>query len=273
MDQTIDKYILYTANSGRYSRSTSNTYRKWLEVWDTYFSTLPDQRRIDAKTIEGYKFWLLNYRGVSNKTMAHYLIVLRLYMDWRKRNKITPFIDASDIDLPKNSTARHIEFVTEEEVEEMITWCKTDVERAVILTLFHTGVRLSELLTIPAAPIALSQREVAITGKGDKTRPIFVSPRALRLMKKVLNGRDHGMVFTQKPRTIQKLLSRIGKQALDRDISPHVMRHGFATWMLGKGVDITAIQKFLGHASIMTTMMYVHITNKQLKDIHQLLVK
>lgn len=230
------------------------------------------EKEITLSTIEAYKQWLTQERGVALRTMAHYLIVLRLYMTWRKKNKY-PYVDPSDIELPKNSTVRKVEFVSEQDIADMVSICTTDTQRAIIITLFDTGLRLGELLSLRVSDILAGNREIAITGKGDKTRPIFLSPRALSAMKKVVGERTDGRVFQSSPRAVQSMVHDIGYRALDRQITPHTIRHGFATRMLGKGVDIRIIQEFLGHASISTTMMYTHITNKQLKDIHSALIK
>jgi len=161
---------------------------------------------------------------------------------------------------------------------------------------FSTGMRVSELANLKRDQINLNRDEFTVRGKGDKTRVVFVSEQARNWLKKYLEMRDdespHMFIRHDRaagrtpsssplsggekvagpltPRSIERLVKRYALAAgIPKDVSPHSLRHSFATDLLMNGADLRSVQAMLGHASITTTQVYTHVTNKQLKDVHQ----
>jgi len=153
--------------------------------------------------------------------------------------------------------------------------------------LFSTGLRVSELTKLDRDKINMDRREFGIIGKGGKARVVFLSSRATDWLIKYLNERpdhfkplfirhkghidptipDEKMRLT--PRSVQRMVKKYGhKIKLPVEVTPHVMRHSFATDLLMAGADIRSVQEMLGHKNISTTQIYTHVTNKQLRDIH-----
>ena len=161
--------------------------------------------------------------------------------------------------------------------------------RAILETLYSTGLRISELVNLNIEDIDLDRGEFMVRGKGDKPRPVFLSQNAIRAIRQYLDDRQdtfaplfisHGRSRTddmlskgEKLRltayTIQEMVRKHGRLAgLNKKVTPHTLRHSFATGLLNEGADIRAVQEMLGHSSIQTTQIYTHVTNKQLKEIH-----
>ncbi len=160
-------------------------------------------------------------------------------------------------------------------------------DKAILEVLFSTGLRVSELVKLDRDKVDLDRREFGIVGKGGKARVVFLSSRSTDWLIKYLNERkdhfkpifirhkgnveattpDEKMRLT--PRSVQRLIKKYShKIKLPIEVTPHVMRHSFATDLLNAGADIRSVQEMLGHKNISTTQIYTHVTNKQLRDIH-----
>jgi site-specific recombinase XerD len=155
-------------------------------------------------------------------------------------------------------------------------------DKAILETLFSTGLRVSELCNLDRY-INLDRGEVAVRGKGEKLRVVFLSDRAKEAIKNYLNKRGDALdklfiSLTKNGKPIGKITSRAVQRMIDfykrkagitKKITPHQIRHQFATDLLMNGADLRSVQELLGHSNISTTQVYTHITNKQLKDIHK----
>ena len=180
---------------------------------------------------------------------------------------------------------RKIRFLTDREVRQIIDSIgiakrgKALRDRAIFEVLFSTGVRVHELVALPDAPfmeVAGKTLELSITGKGGYQRTIYFSPRCLKAVKEYLQYRKNNEsleLFPMGIRAVQVMVKKRGRAAGFEDIHPHMLRHSFATDLLGKGVDLRMVQIFLGHKRIATTEIYTHVTNPQLKNIHSKLYK
>lgn len=196
------------------------------------------------------------------------------------------------IDLPK-VPERQVKFLNGEEVDRLLNSPSLSTiqgkrDKAILEVLFSTGLRVSELVSLNRDKVDLDRREFGIVGKGGKARVVFLSQRAVDWLIKYLNERkdhfkplfirhkghvepvtpDEKMRLT--PRSIQRLIKKYShKVRLPIDATPHVMRHSFATDLLNAGADIRSVQEMLGHKNISTTQIYTHVTNKQLREIHE----
>jgi integrase/recombinase XerD len=191
---------------------------------------------------------------------------------------------------------RQITFLTREEVKNMIAvipptgtakTLKYNLrDRALLLVLFSTGLRVSECLALPRAPFQkqsdsgaktiLDSLELSITGKGGWQRTVYFSHEALQAVYAYLEARwdEDVRLFPIKPRMAQLIVKKRAEQAgIEKQVTPHVFRHSLATDLLRNGVDIAFVSKFLGHRSLDNTMIYTHVVNSQLKEIHERLYK
>ena len=195
------------------------------------------------------------------------------------------------ITLPK-SEEREINFLTSDEIEELLK--APDIrkvtgvrDRTILEMLFSTGLRVSEIAGLVRAQVNLDRGEFAVKGKGARVRLVFLSKNATRWIKKYLEMRSdfskylfvrHNIGKKERgeslspltPRSIQRIVEKYTKQVgIVKKVTPHVFRHSFATDLLMGGADLRSVQEMLGHSSVTTTQIYTHVTNKQLKEVHQ----
>jgi len=178
---------------------------------------------------------------------------------------------------------RNIKFLEEAEIRQIINAIPDDSrgrrDRALLEVLFSTGLRISEALTLSDAPFVKETKgtlELSITGKAGWQRVIFISPIALKVVKNYLKFRTDSNLhlFPITARRAQMMIKERAKKAgIEKRVTPHMLRHSFATDLLRKGVDIRLVQQFLGHRSLNNTMIYTHVTNNQLKEVHKKLYK
>ena len=175
---------------------------------------------------------------------------------------------------------RQISFLERKEVEQIIAAIKTEGvrnlrDRALLEVLFSTGLRISEALSLPDAPFVkeiAGTMEMSIVGKGGWQRVVYFSPAAMKAVKAYLAARKDSelLLFPMTPRAAQIMVKKRAKAAgITKRVSPHVFRHSLATDLLRRGVDIRFVSEFLGHRSINNTMIYTHVVNEQLKNIHE----
>jgi len=145
-------------------------------------------------------------------------------------------------------------------------------DKAILETLFSTGLRVSELCSLPR-DLDLVNDEFAVRGKGERVRVVFLSEEAKTAIKKYLTSRkdlDNDQMFPVTPRSVQRIIKYYAiKAGISKKVTPHVVRHMFATDLLSNGADLRSVQMLLGHANITTTQIYTHVTDKQLKDTHK----
>ncbi len=187
-------------------------------------------------------------------------------------------IPADSIELAK-TTERSLELINEDELKRLLDAPLKEEDdqkrlrdKAIMELLFSTGLRVSELCSLPR-DLDMKKGEFSIRGKGEKVRVVFVSDiarDAVLSYMKIKKGIDDPRLFHVTPRTIERIVSQYGTIAgISKKVTPHVIRHSFATGLLQNGADLRSVQMLLGHASITTTQIYTHLTDKHLKDIHK----
>lgn len=228
-------------------------------------------------------------RGQSASTMKkntqnYYMIALRSFLKYcRKRNISTLTPDA--IELAKTG-ARHLDLISIDELTRLLkapdlTTTKGLRDKALLELFFSTGLRLSELCSLNH-DLDLSKDEFSIRGKGEKVRVVFLSEDAKTAIRAYLKTRkdmaEPMFVNSSKnesagrltPRSIERIVKHYAiKAGISKKVTPHVLRHSFATDLLSNGADIRSVQMMLGHANIATTQVYTHITDKQLREVHK----
>lgn len=231
-------------------------------------------------------------RPLSRKTQGYHLIALRALLKYLEKQGIDS-LASTKVDLPK-SEDRHVEFLTPDEVRRLAAAAplskKTEArDRAIIETLYATGLRIAELVSLNRDQVDLKRREFTVIGKGRKARVIFLTEQAAEAIGASLDLRDDSFlplfVNTRHTRavhrfdgeqrrlsgtSIQNLVRRAAlKAGITKRVTPHVLRHSFATTLLRNGADIRSVQEMLGHSSITTTQIYTHLTDARLREVHE----
>jgi len=221
---------------------------------------------------------------LSKNTQNYYLISIRAFMKYLTKHDIKSY-PAERIELAKTAQ-RMLDLITKEELIRLLNAPSDDDvkslrDKAILELLFSTGLRVSELCAL-RDDINLKSSELAVRGKGGKVRVVFVSDKARIATEAYLKKRP-GMseaLFTRlgKEKTSSDFLDRRSVErivkhyaivaGISKRVTPHVLRHMFATDLLGNGADIRSVQALLGHSSIVTTQIYTHVTDKHLHDIH-----
>lgn len=233
-----------------------------------------------------------NGHRLTTVTQGYYLIALRGFLKYLARRGINS-LDPALVDLPKTHRPQ-VTFLHLDEIQAMLEQIDLDTEtglrdRAIIELLFSGGLRVSELCKLNRSDINLSRREFVVRGKGSKDRPIFIDDSAAvriadylavrhdSLPALFLNySRNSGVANTSgdyrrlTPRSIQRIIEKYTRAAgITKHVTPHTLRHSFATDLLMNGADLRSVQSLLGHSNISTTQIYTHITDTHLKDVHK----
>ncbi len=300
-DHIID-FLEYCEVDKGLSNKTQENYQMFLNKFLEFLKLkhkdklLPHQ--LSSRDIWEYKLFLARSRSsttgqpLKKTTQHYYLIALRALLNYFTDRDIES-LPAKKVNLGKfDSRQQKIKFLNLEQIKRLLEAPDTRSlqgkrDRAILETLFSTGMRVSELtsLNINQLNLKLDEQELIITGKGDKTRTVYISQRAIRWLKEYLNSRNDNspaLFVNLRPakdidddqrltaRSVERIIKHYVKlTGLPLYTSPHTLRHSYATDLLSQGADLRAIQEFLGHASITTTQVYTHVTNKRLKDIHK----
>ena len=219
---------------------------------------------------------------LSKKTQNYYLIALRSFLKYLARQDIKS-MSGERIELAKVSQ-RQLDLITRAELSKLLNSpnssdLKDLRDKAILELLFSTGLRVSELCSL-TSDIDLTSEELSIRGKGGKVRVVFISSEAKNAMKKYLAARQdmNDALFVQigneggslTRRSIERIVKQHAiKSGISKKVTPHVLRHMFATDLLSNGADLRSVQALLGHSSIVTTQIYTHVTDKHLLEIHK----
>ncbi|PIQ91647.1 MAG: hypothetical protein COV70_02605 [Parcubacteria group bacterium CG11_big_fil_rev_8_21_14_0_20_39_22] len=278
---------------------------KTVENYDRYlnrfldFSKVREPSKITEENIREFRLWLNRQAGsktlggkntetMKKKTQNYYLIALRSFLKYLTKQGIKT-VSPDKIELAKVGE-RSLDIITKEELLRLLSSPSGDDikslrDRAILELLFSTGLRVSELCSLPRE-IDLSVDEFSIRGKGEKVRVVFLSEEAKNSIKKYLGKRTDidDALFIQfgpgaakkdsrrlTPRSIERIIKHYAIIAGlgDKKVTPHGVRHSFATDLLSNGADIRSVQTLLGHAHISTTQIYTHITDSHLRDVHK----
>ncbi len=282
-----------------------NRSQKTIANYDHYLTRLTDYAGDDLKVsdidpdlIRKWRLWLnrlgTNVSDELEKTTQNYhLIALRSFLKYCAKRDI-PALSADKIELAR-TVRKQVTFLNADEVLRLFE--QTDIEqlgglrdRAILELLFSSGLRVSELVGLNRDHVNLKRREFMVRGKGQKDRPIFISPMAAEWIQKYLDARQdsaqalfirHGKGGAKTvdtsgnynrltARSIQRMVARYALLAgITKHVSPHTLRHSFATDLLMNGADLRSVQALLGHSNIATTQIYTHVTDPHLKSVHE----
>lgn len=295
--KTIVDFLEYMEiERGRAIASVKN-YDHYLQVFAGFAKQqgIEDPEKINQNLVRQFRLDLNRKSLVGKNTQNYYLIALRSYLKYLSRSGIKT-LDANQIELAKSSE-RQITFLTEEELENLLNQPDSSTiqgvrDKAILNLLFSTGLRVSEASSLKKDQINLEKKEFSIKGKGGKIRVVFMDVPSKDAIKKYLDvrtddseylflsyGHTNKQAVSRKlsavscpitPRSIQRMIHKYALQAgITKDVTPHTMRHSFATDLLMNGADLRAVQSLLGHSSVTTTQIYTHITDQHLQDVHE----
>ena len=277
------------------SQKTAENYHLYLERVVEFAGDITVDK-ITSELVRKYRLWLNRYKNVNGEelstlTQSYHLIALRSFLVYCSRRDIAT-LTPEKIELPKVKR-KQVSFLDYNEVTRLINTVDVNStvglrDRAIVELLFSSGLRVSELCNLNRDHVNLNRSEFMVRGKGQKDRPVFVSPEATEWLAKYLETRNDsatplfirysgaktddgkGESFRLSPRSVQRMIQNYAKlSGLTKHVSPHTLRHSFATDLLMNGADIRSVQSMLGHSSISTTQIYTHITDQHLQEVHR----
>src|SRR3989338_2400303 len=277
-----------------------NRSLKTVENYDRYlkrffnFAEVSDANDIDDELVRKYRLYLNrlgenNGKALKKQTQGYHLIALRNFLKYLAKRGIKT-LTADRIELGK-TPSRQVEFLEGEELNRLLESAsgkdlKNLRDRAILELLFSTGLRVSELCSLNRDSVNLKRDEFTVRGKGDKIRVVFLSETAKSALKNYLEKRtdvNEALFISHKPttnnlqlttrltpRSIQRMIKIYSAKAgITKKVTPHTIRHSYATDLLFAGADLRSVQALLGHSSITTTQIYTHVTDKALKEVHK----
>lgn len=285
-----------------YMEIEQNRSQKTIQNYDHYLTRLIDFagdidiKDIDAELVRKWRLWL-NRLGTNTAdelgkiTQNYHLIALRSFLRYCAKRNI-PALAADKVELAR-TVRKQVTFLNEDELARVFAQPDTNTinglrDRAILELLFSSGLRVSELVGLDRDHINLKRREFMVRGKGQKDRPIFISPEAAAWVERYLQKRQDtsrplfvryggskkvdlsGNFHRLTARSVQRIVARAALLAgVTKHVSPHTLRHSFATDLLMNGADLRSVQAMLGHSNISTTQIYTHVTDPHLKSVHE----
>lgn len=338
LDKLLLNFLEYCELEKGLSPTTSEKYEYRLSRFFDWAKKKLNKKALTPKDlsedlIRNFRLYLNRHlsqfsgRELAKSTQVNFMVAIRAFLKFLARRKIKAAVTAEEVDLGK-SDARSLKFLDLEQLQKLLSQPKVNTfrglrDRAILETLFSTGLRVSELVKLNRADINLKTKEFSVIGKGRRRRVVFLSSEACDWLKKYLARRqdagkplfirvpsarsykgskthekdlssisDHLKNKTEKAkienqeelenlenqgeslrlsvRQVQRIAKKYAKQAgIAIEVTPHVLRHSFATDLLSEGADLRSVQELLGHKNVSTTQIYTHVTNPRLKEVHQ----
>ena len=288
-------YVEHLEVEGGRSAKTAENYKLYLERFVEFTEDIAVEK-ITSEVVRKYRLWLNRYKNFHDEelatiTQSYHLIALRGFLGYLSKRDIHS-LSPEKIELPK-ITRKQVTFLHFDEVTNLLETIPLDSEqglrdRAIIELLFSSGLRVSELANLNRDHVNTKRREFMVRGKGQKDRPVFIGEAASQRVQDYLAARIDNLpplflsysrnntVSTKgdyrrlTPRSIQRIINKYAKLAgITKHVSPHTMRHSFATDLLMNGADLRSVQSMLGHSNISTTQVYTHVTDEHLRDVYE----
>lgn len=281
------------------SRLTIRNYSLYLRRFCDWFAlnNYTDLTQLDQEVLRKYRVYLARYiddqaRTLSKKTQGYYIIALRSWLKWLIKQDV-PVLQPEKIDLPKGESI-HMKYLNLEKVQQLLAQPAIGTiqglrDKALLEVLFSTGLRVSEVVSLNRQQVDIERREFGVIGKGRRPRVVFLSDQAAEWLDRYVRTREDaweplfiryagkrpermsdGEEMRLTTRSVQRIVERYCRKAhLPIVISPHGLRHSFATDLLANGAGLRDVQEMLGHKSIVTTQIYTHVTRPQLREAHK----
>lgn len=277
MYQIIAQYLEYLELEKGLSQNTIDAYRRDLSEFS---QGIDDIEKIDRMTINTY-VRKLRENHLASTSVIRKIASLRVFFKWATSTGVITKNPASTLEQPK-VPQRLPKVVSIKEIEEMLHNNLTPIEHVIMELLYSCGLRVSELVNLKLNDIDLNSKYVRCFGKGSKERIIPMGEMAKDVIKEYLPERElllkkynlntKYLLITSNGRKItrQDVYTFIHAQGkvIHKNISPHTLRHSFATHLLENGADLRVVQELLGHSDVSTTQLYTHISKKRLKDVY-----
>ena len=278
------------------SVKTVENYDRYLERFFA-FAKVKNVSQLTEEQIREFRLHLNRQAGtkvggrvepMKRRTQNYYLIALRAFLKFLRKRGIEA-LSPERIELAK-VPERSLDLISPTELKRLLKAPDTKTlegkrDKAILELFFSTGLRISELCGLSIDDVDLTREEFSVRGKGDKVRVVFLSDTAKETLREYLKNRkdlddalfvrygrkanDGGEARLQ-PRAVQRLFKHYAATAgITRKVTPHVLRHSFATDLLSNGADLRSVQALLGHANIGTTQIYTHVTDKHLREVHK----
>jgi site-specific recombinase XerD len=293
--ELILDYIEHLEVEGGRSAKTAENYKLYLERFVEFTDDIIVDK-ITTETIRKYRLWLNRYANDNDDTLAtitqsYHLIALRGFLTYLSSREIAS-LSPEKITLPKVSR-KQVTFLHYDEVVRLLDQIPLTSEvglrdRAIVELLFSSGLRVSELVNLNRDHVNTKRREFMVRGKGQKDRPVFIAQATADRVNDYLAARldnlpplflsysrnnitsTGGDYRRLTARSIQRLINTYARLAgITKHVSPHTMRHSFATDLLMNGADLRSVQSMLGHSNISTTQVYTHVTDEHLREVYE----
>ena len=283
-------YLEYLEIEKNRSQKTIANYHRYLQRLSDFAGDDIKVNEINQEMVRKWRLWL-NRLGTQTKdelgkaTQNYHLIALRNFLKYLAQRNVD-CMDRAKIEL-SSVKRQQVSFLEIEEINRLLAVVPTNKlqglrDRALLELVFSSGLRVSELVNLERDHINLKRREFTVRGKGQKDRPVFISDEAADWLDRYLLARrdNSPALFVRlanksntnrlSARSVQRLVNRYAKLAgITKNVTPHTLRHSFATHLLINGADLRSVQSMLGHANISTTQIYTHVTDTHLKSVHE----
>lgn len=303
LEDLVQDFLEYCEIEKGHSELTIKNYEHYLRRFTEFLSAgrshIMSPKTITLDKIRSYRLYLNRLDGASGEQMKkitqnYHLIAIRAFLKYLSKRDI-PSLAPEKIELA-DAQRKQIGFLETKELDDLFSAPanfekKPEViarDSAILETLFSTGLRVSELCNLNRDQINLTRREFSVRGKGGKDRVVFISPSAASAISRwssirkdsakplfihfggLKDDEEEGEFMRLTPRSVQRMIIKYAKLAgITKKVTPHTLRHSYATDLLINGADIRSVQALLGHSSITTTQMYTHVTDQQLREVHK----
>ncbi len=284
MKQSLDRFLIYLNIQKGYSPHTVDAYRSDL----SYFIEFCNQQKVyDINNVKEDNLkryiYFLQEKELSKRTVSRKISSLKSWWKYLIRYNLVSHELTSYLETPKLEK-KLPNFLSPEEIDRCLASVKGSVsekrDMAIIELLFSTGIRVSELISVDIGDIDEAREEIRVVGKRDKERIVILGKHAVLAVKEYTQAYRHSHIKGSKERalfinskggrltvrSVQRLFQQISS-LIGKEVTPHTLRHSFATTLLDNGADLRTVQELLGHSSLQTTQLYTHVTVKKLQEL------
>ena len=284
LENARDQFLLYLQGEKNASPHTVKNYGVDLAEF-IIVTGGKTAREVDYIAIRKFLAHLKE-KGYSKSTISRKLACLRSFFKFLTRENVVANNPAVGIATPKREK-KLPSFLEVQEIENILDAAagpslSSKRDRALLETLYSSGIRVSELVGLNVEDTDVLGGVLRIRGKGKKERMVPIGRKAQEAIREYMEkrgndyGKDGGALFLNKnstrltDRSVRRILIKyVRKASLHKDVSPHTLRHSFATHLLDRGADLRSVQELLGHESLSTTQIYTHVTTKRLKEVYE----